>query len=630
MKKRYYILVLFTTLSFGSFAQNSDTKKADKHFKRLEYVKAVKEYKEIVEDGDATPYVYHRLADSYFNLYDTDEAERYYGMYVDTAEEVEGEALYRYAQILKSNKKYDKSNEIMRKFSAQNPRDLRAIAFEGNKDYLSNILNAKEKYAVTELDFNTDLIDFGAYEKNDKIYFVSARNKSRRNYGWNEQPTLDVYYTTEIDGVYDEPTLVEGEVNTKFNEGTVTISNDGNTIYFTRNDYFDRDYEKDSSGIGQLKIFKASIINEEWDDVQTLPFNNSEYSTGHPALSPDGKTLYFSSDMPGGMGQSDLYKVAVNEDGSFGTPINLGNTINTEGRESFPFIDAEGTLYFSSDGQPGIGGLDVFYAKSKGNNFDQVKNIGQPINSTGDDFAFTFNVEQKKGYVSSNRGGMQENVANDNIYLVKEIMIEKIDILVTVINAETGAPIAGAEVINYTNNNQLGRSITSEEGTTQFNELLAGEDYTLQVNANEYESNSKLISKDEENQVEVVIELIPIKPIIVEDEIVLNPIKFDFDKANIRPEAALELDSLIGVMEKHPDMEIKVESHTDKRGSKSYNQTLSERRAESTVNYIIEQGIDKSRITWEAFGESKPKIECDSCTEEQFQENRRSLFKIVK
>lgn len=631
MKKRYYLVTfLLAMVGYNSIAQNDDTKKADKYFDRLEYVNAVEEYKDIVEDGDATPYVYQRLADSYYNLYNTTESERYYAMYFEESADASEETYFRYAQMLKANGKYEESNEVMQNFASKYPNDKRAVAFKSNSNYLNDILNAKEKYTVTSLDFNTDLIDFGGYKKNGKVYFVSARNKSRRNYGWNEQPTLDIYVTAETEGMYEKPSLLEGEINTKFNEGTVAISNDGNTIYFTRNDYFDGDYEKDSNGIGQLKIFMASMVNGEWDDVQSLPFNDSEYSTGHPALSRDGKTLYFSSDMPGGMGQSDLYKVAVNDDGTFGDPINLGAGINTEGRESFPFIDSEGTLYFSSDGQPGIGGLDVFYASSEGNGFGKVKNIGQPINSMGDDFAFTFNVNDKKGYVSSNRGGVQENVANDNIYLVEEIIIEKINVLVTVIDTETGAPIADAEVINYKGENQIGRKMTSEDGKTQFNELLAGNDYTLQVNADDYESNSKLISKEEENEVEVVIQLTPIEPIIEEDEIVLNPIKFDFDKANIRPKAALELDRLVGVMKKHPKMIIKVEAHTDKRGPADYNQKLSERRAKSTVDYVVSQGVDKSRISWEAFGESKPKIDCQQCTEEEYQENRRSVFKIVE
>ena len=631
--KRYYIIALLTFLGSSVFAQSDDTKKADKYFDRMEYVKSAEEYKEIVEDGDATPYVYHRLADSYYNLYNSREAARYYSMYIDSDSDATGEAYYRYAQMLKANGNYKESNEAMQAFASRSPQDKRAQAFESNRDYLSDILDEEAKFSVERLSLNTDFIDFGGYEKEGELYFVSARNKSRRNYGWNDQPTLDVYVSNREGEEFTEPELLAGEVNTKFNEGTVCISPDGNTMYFTRNDYLDGDYEEDEQGVGQLKLFRATLVNGEWDDIQSVPFNSSEYSTGHPALSPDGRTLYFSSDMPGGMGQSDLYKVSVSEDGSLGEPQNLGAGINTEGRDSFPYIDEEGTLYFSSDGQLGIGGLDVFYAKANGSSFGEVKNIGKPINSNGDDFAFSFSTSEKKGYVSSNRGGLAEDAqtASDNIYRVVQLQpIEEIDIMVKVVNAETGAPVANAEVVTYNDEEaEMGTKMTGTSGSTNFT-FVAGSDYTLQVNASKYKSNSELVSKDEEGEVAVTIELTPIKPIIKEEEIVLNPIMFDFDKATIRSQAALELDKLVGVMKKHPEMEIKVEAHTDKRGSAPYNQQLSERRAKSTVDYVVSQGVDESRISWEAFGESKPKIDCDKCSEEQYQENRRSVFKIVK
>ncbi|WP_121666720.1 OmpA family protein [Mesonia aquimarina] len=635
MKKIYYIAsLLLLFMSGNSFAQSNATKKADKHYDRLEYVDAIEDYKKLVDKGDATPYVYHRLADSYYNLYNSQEAARYYSMYIDGASDASGEAYYRYAQMLKANANYEEANRAMQAFASRSPQDKRAQAFKSNQNYLSDILDKEAKFSVERLSLNTDFIDFGGYEKDGKLYFVSARNKSRRNYGWNDQPTLDVYVSTREGEEFTSPELLEGEVNTKFNEGTVAITPDGNTMYFTRNDYLDGDYEEDEQGVGQLKLFRARLVNGAWDDIQSVPFNSSAYSTGHPALSADGKTLYFSSDMPGGIGHSDLYKVSVSEDGSLGEPQNLGAGINTEGRDSFPYIDEEGTLYFSSDGQLGIGGLDVFYAKAKGSNFGEVNNIGQPINSNGDDFAFTFSTSAKKGYVSSNRGGLAEDAqtANDNIYRVVQLEpIEEIDIMVKVINAETGAPITQAEVLNYNEaKTQVGKKQTNREGQAAFQGLRVDKAYSLQANATGYKSGLAQVSPEERGEVGVTIELSPIKPIIKKEEIVLNPILFDFDKATIRSQAALELDKLVGVMKKHPEMEIKVEAHTDKRGSAEYNQKLSERRAKSTVGYVVSQGIDKSRISWEAFGESKPKVECDNCSEEQYQENRRSVFRIIR
>lgn len=628
MKKRYYIVPLLLLCGASVFAQNKDTKKADKYFNRLEYVKAIEEYEELVEDGDATPYVYKQLGDAYYNQYNTKQAASYYKMYLDQAASTNAEVHYRYAQALRANKDYQGAKNAMQAFANKAPQDSRAKAFMDNPDYADKLLKAEPKFTVEPFDFNSGQSDFGAYVVGNTLYFVSARNQSRRTYGWNDQPTLDIFKAEKVGDSYQNIRGLEGDVNSKFHDGPISITEDGQTMYFTRNDYFDGDYEKDSEGVNQLKIFKAKLINGEWDDIQSLPFNNSEYSTGHTALSPDGKTLYFSSDMPGGQGDSDLYKVSVTEDGSYGDPQNLGSTINTPGKENFPFVDSEGRLYFASDGHLGLGGLDVFYVADNG----AVKNMGQPINSSGDDFAYSYDNASKEGFVSSNRGALsEENVGNDNIYQVVQIQpLQEIEVMAKVVNAETGDPVGNASVVVYDDQDQeVAKAMTATNGSTSFN-LPAGKAYMLQVNAEEYESNGEEVGKEEKEKANLTIELEPIEKMIQEEEIVLEPIYFDFDKATIRKQAAFELDKLVSILEKHPEMKIKVEAHTDKRGDKAYNQQLSERRAKSTVDYVVSQGIDKARIDWEAFGESKPKVDCSNCSEEQYQENRRSRFLIMK
>ncbi|MDQ7918041.1 OmpA family protein [Mesonia sp. MT50] len=632
MRKRYYIAAALLFMFSGvANAQKKSTKKADKHYDRLEYVEAIKDYEKLVSKGDADAYVYERLADSYYNLYNTKQAERYYKLHLKASSNASAEAHYRYAQMLKANKKFDASNAAMQDFASKAPNDERAKAFKANPDYLPQLLNGEPRFAVNKLQLNTSYQDFGAYAVGNKLYFVSARNKSRRDYGWNDQPTLDIYEATKKGDSYTDIKLLDGDVNSKYHEGTVSITPDGKTMFFTRNDYSDGDYEKDSNGIGQLKVYQAKLINGEWDDIQEVSFNDSEYSTGHTAISPDGKTLYFSSDMPGGKGMSDLYKVEIKSNGSFGSPQNLGAGINTEGREGFPFVDSEGTLYFSSDGQLGLGGLDVFYAKTSGDGFGAVKNVGQPVNSSGDDFAYSYDVEKETGFVSSNRGALEGKVANDNIYRVDQIQIvEEIMVASTVINEETGAEIANAQVVVYdSQENEIAREMTNDNGVANFT-LMANEPYVFQVNAEDYESNASMVGEDAEGEVDLVIELSPIEKIIQEEEVVLNPIMFDFDKSNIRKQAAFELDKLVAVMKKYPEMKIKVEAHTDKRGAANYNQQLSERRAQSTVQYVISKGIDESRISGEGLGESAPKVDCDSCTEEQFELNRRSVFRIIE
>ena len=633
MRKIYYIVTIALFISsFCLQAQNKHTKKADKYFNELKYVKAAEQYEDIVSDGDADAYVYKQLADTYYYLYNTSEAAKYYEMYIDEAESADPEAYFRYAQMLKANENYEESNKAMATFAEMMPNDERAKSYNNNKNYLNDLLSYTPRFTVEELEgINTELSDFGMYEFDGNVYFVSARNQSRKNYGWNKQPTLDIYVSKKMQDSIFEPELLEGDVNSKYHEGTISITPDGQTMYFTRNDYTDGDYEADSLGVGQLKIYKATLLNGKWDDVQPLPFSNSEFSSGHTALSPDGKTLYFSSEMNGGSGMSDLYKVSINEDGTFGEPVNLGSQINTPGKESFPFVDSEGTLYFSSDGHLGLGGLDVFYAKADGNGFGEVKNIGKPVNSSGDDFAYNYNTESKEGYVSSNRGGVAENVANDNIYKVVQIIpLDELMLSVNVVDSETDQAIEGAEVVVYNTNTeeQVATANTTSEGIVEFT-LPEGVAYDVQVNADDYESNSEAISEDEIGDLELTIALDPVKE-VKPNNIDLNPIYFEYDKSDITSEAAFELDKIVETLNKYPDMDILVESHTDVRGSDSYNQQLSERRAQSTVDYLVEQGISEDRISSNGLGESKPKIDCgENCSDEDHQTNRRSEFTLA-
>ena len=635
-----YILSFFIVLcgTLGSVhAQNSDSEDADEHFNRLEFIEAIEEYQDIVDDGDATPYVFKQLAEANYNLYNTEKAAGYYKTYLDRPNgDVNPEIYYRYAQVLKANGKGQMSNKFMKKFADNAPGDKRAQEFSSNPNYLQDLMNREEKFTVQPMNaLNTGLSDFGAYKKGEKLYFVSSRNESRRDYGWNDQPTLDVYVASPKGGSFENPKLLKGDVNSKYHEGTVSITEDGKTMYFTRNDYVDGDYSEDSKGINRLKIFKAKLINGSWEDVQPLPFNNSDYSIGHTALSNDDKTLYFSSDMPGGEGQSDLYMVKIKGNGEYSKPQNLGSSINTEGRESFPSIDNEGTLYFSSDGHMGLGGLDVFYAKKEGNSFGEVSNFAQPINSRGDDFSFTLDPEAGEGYVASNRGGAsedQEKLSNDDIYKIVQIKpLKELNVETKVVNQETGDEVKGAQVLIYDENeNQVAEGVADGSGKTVF-ELKPEMEYTIQVNADNFKSNSMAIAEDESGDVSKTIELTPEEKIIQDDEIVLNPIMFDFDKANIRKKAAFELDKAVKVLKQHPEMEINIRSHTDKRGSAKYNQQLSERRAKSTMQYIIDHGIDESRLSSEGIGEAEPKVKCGgNCSDKQYETNRRSEFKIVK
>jgi len=381
-------------LGSSLLAQNQDTKKADKLYGQFKYVAAAEAYLKLVTANKADQYVYKQLADSYYNTFNTTEAVKWYSKAV--VQSKDAETYYRYAQMLKANGKYEEANKQMQQFAAKAPNDQRAKAFKSNPDYLPKLLSKQKGYTIKALDINSDKSDFGAVLSNNALYFASARNKAKKVYGWTNEPYLDIYQANyNLDGTVTNAVPVT-ELNTKYNDGPVTVSKDGNTMYFASESFVEHSYEKDKvskNKMGQVNLFKATKSGSTWGNITPLPFNSGSYSTSNPALSRDGKTLYFSSDMPGGLGGNDIWKIAVKPDGSFDKPVNAGNKINTEGNESFPYLSEDGkTLFFASSGLPGLGGYDVFQIDLSKD--AEAVNLGQPINSEKDDFAFTFYQEK--------------------------------------------------------------------------------------------------------------------------------------------------------------------------------------------------------------------------------------------
>lgn len=611
-------------------AQNKNTTKADKHFARFEYVKAAEAYNKLVEDGQADTYVYRQLAESYYNIFDTEKAEKWYAQALENSDNAE--TIYKYSQMLKANGKYEASNEQMLKFATMRPADDRAISFNRNPNYLGKILEKGKKFNVQNLDFNSEESDFGGTLNRNVFYITSARNKNRRTYGWNQQPYLDIYSAVKnSDGSYQEPVLMNDKINTKYHEGIVAFSPDGKTMYFSRESYFEKDFEKDSiskTRYSQLYLFKATKLGSDWDTIESLSLNSENYSVKNPSVSADGKTLYFASNMPGGYGQFDIYKASINEDGTLGNPVNLGQKVNTEGQEMFPFISSNNTIYFSSNGHLGLGGLDVFYTKEIDGKMAPIRNVGIPVNSNADDFAFTINEESEEGFVSSNREGGK---GSDDIYALKKLQpLCDVMIIATVVDDTTGETINGAAVsLNDADGNNSVTKQSDDSGVAEFM-IECEQNAELEAVLEGYSSKKVTISATNEEEFEVQIALEPIEKLIVEDRIELDPIYFDFDKANITTKAAFELDKLVEIMKKYPDMEVQVFSHTDSRGPASYNEGLSDRRAKTTVQYVISKAIDESRITGKGKGENEPKVDCgNGCTEDQHQLNRRSEFIIV-
>lgn len=619
--KKIFFTISFVIASGLISAQNSKTKAADKLFDRYEYVEAAEAYLKIVDENDDDIYIENQLADCYYNIFNTAEAVKWYARIADKKNDAE--TYYKYAQMLKAQGDYKASDEQMNKFSALAPKDHRAIEFKNNPDYLNDLKSQSKLFDIKPSDLSSDKSDFGGVLSNqNEIYFISARNGSRKSYGWNEEPYLDIYKAIyNKDGSVSEATLVS-ELNTKWHDGPVAISADGNTLYFGSESFNESEFEKDKEKrlkFGRIYLYKATKTEGGWSNKKALPFNSSAYSVRNPSLSKDGTTLYFSSDMPGGMGGEDIWKVSVDGD-TYGTPENLGENVNTEGDESFPFITDDNVLYFTSNAREGFGGFDIY--KIDLVNDTHPVNIGAPVNTEKDDFSFSFNKEKKVALFSSNRAGV------DNIYLAYPVC--GVNGLVIAKNAKTGAVIEGVLVTTLDEENAVvGTNNTNAQGTAIF-ALECEKEYNFNASRSGYENAVASMQKSEGGEVTIEVLMNPIAPIITETEVILNPIYFEFNKSNITKQGAEELDKLVEVMNEHPNMVIFAKSHTDSRGSDKYNLNLSDRRAKATVQYIISKGIASERISGQGFGESEPKVECKKCTEEEHAQNRRSEFLIVK
>lgn len=622
MKKLYISLSLLATMAMAG--QNKNTETADKLFAKFEYVDAAKEYLKLANKGK-DPYVYRQLAESYYNLFDSKQAIQWYAKLIETKPQ-DPEVYYRYAQMLKAEGKYEEANKQMQKFASMVPSDQRSVLFNQDPDYLPKLKTQTKLFDEKILDINDKkYADFSGFVTDDNtFYFASTRNTARRTYGRNEEPYLDIYTATyNANGTFSEPTPLS-ELNTKWHDGPVAVTADGNTMYFASESFKEGKFEKDTPGqrTGLVYLFKATKTNGNWGDVQPLPFNDKRWSTGNPSISKDGKTLYFASNRDGSMGGStDIWKVEVKGGNSYGKPENLGPKVNTEGRENFPYITDDNKLFFASEGRKGFGGMDIFMIDlTKGT---EAINLGMPVNSPKDDFAFSFNNTKNIGFFSSNKAGI------DNLYLATPIC--GVEAIVQAKDAKTGKFLANAKIaILDERNNVIETTTADENGNVTYN-VDCDRAYVIQVSKDGYLQNSAPLAKTRERVINISVELTPIDVLIVGNEIKLKEIYFEYNKSNITKEGASELDKLVQVLQQNPNMVIMVKSHTDSRGSAEYNLALSDSRAKATVQYVISRGIDGKRISGQGYGESEPKVNCgENCTDEQHSQNRRSEFLIVK
>ena len=623
MKKTYILLILVLASSLIS-AQNKDTQIADKLFKKFEFISAAESYLKLVASNKADGYVYRQLGDCYYNIYNTKEAAKWYAKAI--AKKQDSELYFRYAQMLKAIGNYAESNKQMQKFAEMQPNDSRAKTFNENPNYVPVLLDQRKSFDVKSIDINSDKSDFGAFLMDNTIYFTSARNSNSKIYSWTKEPFLDIYKANlNEDGTISNILLLK-EINSKYHDGSVSISQDGSTMYFTSDSFRENSFEKDKASklkLGRNNIFSAKFVNGKWDEITSLPFNSKDYSTGNPSISKDGKTLYFSSNRPGSIGGVDIWKVAISESGSYGTPENLGKNVNTEGNESFPFITSDNVLYFSSDAKQGLGAMDVYKIDLTKNS--EAKNLGKPVNSEKDDFAFTINENKNIGFVASNRNG------NDDIFKLIPVCNYEVNAIVT--NANSGAIIAEANVSILDDKNNIISTIKSNNKGEVSYTVDCEKTYTIQAIKDGFESNSFAViaSNKKGGSIKIDAVLMPISEIITEKEVKLKPIFFEYNNSNITQQGAFELDKLVQIMKNNEKLIIFVKSHTDNRGTDEFNLLLSDKRVKATIQYVISNGIDPNRISGKGFGETEPKVDCkENCTEEEHEQNRRSEFLIVK
>jgi outer membrane protein OmpA-like peptidoglycan-associated protein/tetratricopeptide (TPR) repeat protein len=636
---------------------------ADKNYEDYAYVDAIKGYEELIYKGTTDEKILRRLGNSYYFIGELRDALKWYDQLFKVNKVQEPEYLYRYAQCFKSVGNYHRADEVLAKFNEKATSEKRADLIRNDKNYLEDIKFNSGRFDIADAGMNSSYSDYGSAVYDNKLVFTSARDTggvAKNNFKWTNKSFSKLYMVELMpDGNVSEPKKFRSKENGKYNESTPIFTKDGRTMYFTRNNFTDGKRGANDKQVTLLKLYSSELIDGKWKNIKELPFNSDQYSTAHPTLSVDEKTLYFASDMPGTLGQSDLYKVSINGDGTYGTPINLGPSINTEGRETFPFISEENELYFASDGRPGLGGLDIFVSKiQEDETFDEVQNVGEPVNSKQDDFAFVINSKKRNGFFSSNRvtgNGL------DDVYRFTETkrLICEQELSGTVTDSETNEILSNVTLIFFDETRQNAQQVaTDEKGNYTFSKVKCGKKYFIKTSKTDYEIKEIPLSIKKENGKTILpislekkaiplvaktimiktvsVKSVKMKPIAVGTDLakILNiPMNFfDLGKATIRKTSEPQLQKIVDVLKQYPTLTLDIRSHTDSRQSDSSNMILSEKRAQSTKNWLISKGIDGARLSAKGFGETQLVNKCADgvkCTEQQHQQNRRSEFIIT-
>ncbi len=643
--KKLFIPILFL-LAIGSNCVGQEKSrnelKGDKHVFRYSYEKAIESY---TNAKDLSPEGQRKLAESYCKIGETQKAEIVYSKLINSSTGVIPEDHYTYAMILKGEGKYNDANKSMDIFKGLNPSDLRAKDYEAHKNELSALLKDDGKYKLVHLDVNTNDQDFGTCYYKDKIVFSSTRAKAKmfkKTYNGNGKPFLNMYVSDIKDNQLSDPEVFDKSLGSKMHDGPASFNKEGTYMAFTRNHRKDKSKDK----IVELQLYFSTYKDGDWSKPERFVFNNEGYSVGHPALSADGNTMYFVSDMPGGFGGTDIYKTTKIDKGEWTKPENLGDNVNTEGDEMFPYYEENnGTLLFSSNGRFGLGGQDIFIAVMNGSGFGNVHNAGAPLNTQYDDFASIIDGKTNKGYFSSNRQG---GSGYDDIYTVeflkgldarKKIEGMAID--------KNGTAIPKTFITLLDEKGNILDTITTKDDATFSFFVDSDKKFKLIGKKESYIDGENIANTlGKELIVKADITLLTKKEIVaqkIETETDLGKIAemeniyFDLDKSNIRPDAEKELNKIVSIMNEYPKMKVELSAYTDCRETKKYNQILSDKRANTAVEYIKKRITNPERIQGKGYGETNLENGCScdgdvvsDCSEDDHQKNRRSEFTIIK
>jgi outer membrane protein OmpA-like peptidoglycan-associated protein/tetratricopeptide (TPR) repeat protein len=575
--KNFLLICIFSTIaSFSSIAQNAKLKKANDYYEKLSYALAIEVYKDLLSSDLANAEMKAKLAHSYLNVNDLSLSEKYYNEALKLGA-LPTEHYFYFSQTLKQLGKYSESDKWMNTFYEKSNLDKRAISFANNRSYLDKIEKEGFHFTVSNATFNSNTSDFGGYQsvKKGEVYFVSARRNTlvQNNWMWNGRGFLDLF---SIDLNEKESPELASKANTSFHEGPLCFNKDESIVYFTRNNISKGKNRRDNKGIQNLKLYVAKVDkNGKWSEIKELGINSKDYSVGHPVVSLDGKSLFFASDMPGGMGGADLYRAPINEDGSVGTPINLGKDINTEGQEMFPWISPDGLFFFSSNGHVGLGGLDVFVMTmdEKSFSFDNLTNVGRPMNSQNDDFAISFNQDGKTGYFSSNRA---DGKGDDDIYAftLTKPFIFKVKLTITVADNNTNQILPDSKVyLKDEAGNIIQTAVVDVNGKVTF-EIEPKKSYNITASKNEYTDNvaSILIDNLTSNTIDATVKLDKMKGVSL------------YGLISDKNTKELIQDATVSIIDKNTGRVV-FEGNTSKEGD--FSKALENVKVNETLNYTV-------------------------------------------